>query len=95
MTLKSANQTNFKPGDRVTAKDGAGISHTGHLHHANQCGQFYVLPDSPRQPFYAFPSALTPTGDRQPGFTSAIDDCLGIESIARQEIYAKHMRGNA
>jgi hypothetical protein len=84
----------FKPGDRVIAIDTAGISHQGHLHHTNQCGQFYFLPDENRQPFYTFASVLTSIGARQPGFasTASLDDGLGIDSIERQKLFVQHMQ---
>lgn len=92
MTLKLKNPSNFQPGDQVIAVDSAGNRYRGYLDHANPCGQYYFLPDSTRQPFYAFPSALTATGERQPGFVSTVDDNLGVEFVERQEVYVRHMR---
>lgn len=80
----------FRLGDRVTAIDQNGVQHIGHLHHTNPCGQFYFLPDSPRQPFYAFPYALTATGEIQTGFAPAVDTGLGISSLERQDVYVRH-----
>lgn len=94
MASKATNGSNLKRGDRVIAMDSAGNRYPGHLDHMNPCGQFYVLPDSTRQPFYAFSSALTATGDRQPGFIGTVDDGLGIDGIERQQIYLRHMRKN-
>ena len=92
---RATNPNNFKPGVRVIAIDSAGNRYRGHIDHLNPCGQFYVMPDGPRQPFYAFPSALTPTGERQPGFVGTVDDCLGIDRIERQRLYVRHMQRNA
>lgn len=92
MASKATNQSNLQPGDRVIATDSAGNRYRGHLDHSNPCGQFYVLPDCTRQPFYAFPSALTATGERQEGFMSTVDDNLGVELVERQEVYVRHMR---
>lgn len=89
---KAANPKNLKPGDRVIALDQSGIPCPGHLDHPNPCGQFYVIPDGARQPFYAFPSSITPTGERQPGFVGTIDDGLGIGFIERQKLYVRHMQ---
>jgi hypothetical protein len=94
MPSKSNNQSILKPGDRVIAIDSAGNQYLGHLDHSNQCGQHYVLPDGRRQPFYAFPSALTATGEGQPGFVMRADDTLGIDGIERQELYVRHMQRN-
>ncbi len=95
MASNSTNPSNLKPGDRVIAIDSAGNLYHGHIDHSNQCGQHYVMPDGPRQPFYAFPSALTATGERQPGFAGAVDDCLGIDGIERQKLYVRHMQRNS
>ena len=81
----ASKATNLTPGDRVTALDSAGNLYHGHIDHSNQCGQ----------PFYAFPSALTATGERQPGFAGAVDDCLGIDGIERQKLYVRHMQRNS
>lgn len=95
MTLKAKNPSSLKHGDRVIAIDSNGNRFHGYLDHPNPCGQFYVMPDGARQPFYAFPSALTATGERQPGFVGAIDDCMGVEFIERQNLYVKHMQRNS
>lgn len=79
--------TNFSAGDRVEATDGAGIKHSGYLHHRNGCGQFYVMPDSNRQPFYAFPSEIVSLGLRQPGFVERPI----LSEIDRQRAYVAHM----
>ncbi|EKD97432.1 MAG: hypothetical protein ACD_23C00927G0001 [uncultured bacterium] len=91
---KAANLSNLKPGDRVIAIDSAGIRYHGHLDHPNPCGQFYFMPDGPRQPFYAFPQQINATGERQPGFVGTIDDGMGLGSIERQKLYVEHMRRN-
>lgn len=81
-------RTNLSVGDRVIATDGAGIGYAGHLHHRNGCGQFYVLPDDARQPFYAYPAEIRQTGEREPGFV----DPPVMHSIALQQTYVAHMR---
>lgn len=76
------------PGDQVIATDSAGVPYAGHLHH-REGQQFYVLPDGPRQPFYAFPSDIKAVGGRQPGFV-AVENPLGIDTMERQRVYIEH-----
>ena len=79
-------------GNRVLAKDGAGSSFTGYLHHA-EGQQFYVLPDARRQPFYAFPNEIVATGGQQPGFVP-VDYPCGVDSAERQRVFVAHMKRN-
>ena len=82
----------LSPGDRVIAKDTAGVSYDGHLHH-REGQQFYVLPDGPRQPFYAFASDIKATGGRQPEFVAVVHP-LGIDTMERQRVYIEHRQRN-
>lgn len=95
MASKAFTSSNFQPGDRIKAIDSSGSGWLGHIDHSNQCGQFYVMPDGHRQPFYAFPSALTANGERQAGFVGTVNDCLGIDGIERQKLYVRHMQRNS